>query len=93
MVDHDPEFWPTFEEAEQMLLQSEQHWANERDKLDAVTHVSQSLEGITVICKNCGEIFYASDSKKETFDDGVRLHCPKCEIPFKYLLASKPQQI
>lgn len=89
MVDHDPDFWPTFEEAEQMLLLSQKHWAKQQELLDAVTNVGQSLEGIVVICKECSEIFSATDSAVQEFEDRVSLLCPKCNTQFKTLSISE----
>ena len=89
MVEHDPDFWPTIEEAELMLLHSQLHWAQEDMKLLEIEYVGQDLTGIYVACDGCYEIFLASDSVFEKIENTTHMKCPKCLLPFKELQEPK----
>lgn len=80
MIDHDPDFWPTMEEAEQMLKDSQEHWRELRQKRSELYTVWQDYEDLLMMCDKCKRVFTGEEADIEYESDLIcALHCPKCK--------------
>ena len=89
MVDHDPDFWPTIEEADMMLLLSELSWSEQEMKLLQIDFVGQDMTEIMVACDKCYKVFEAPHAVFEKVDRITHKKCPKCLTSFKELTEPK----
>lgn len=81
MIDHDPDFWPTIEEADAMLADSQAYWAEMLSLRSKLYSVWQDYEDIHFKCDKCSEMFSGDEAIEEYETEMLlSLHCPKCNL-------------
>lgn len=79
MIDQDPDFWPTMEEAEQMAADAKEFWKEERLKRSELYSVWQDYEEILFMCDKCKHVFRGEEADLDYESKLVAaLLCPKC---------------
>ena len=73
----DPMF-PNLEEAEELMRQNQEFWAQERAALAALTHFDQDFAEILVMCESCKAIFKLGEANQNLEGLIVELNCPQC---------------
>ncbi len=80
MIDHDPDFWPTMEEAEEMSKDSQEYWKELRKERAELYTVWQDYEDLLLMCDKCKKVFTGDEATIEHESNLIcALHCPKCK--------------
>jgi DNA-directed RNA polymerase subunit RPC12/RpoP len=81
MIDHDPDFWPTMEEADAMLADSQAYWAEMLQKRSELYSAWQDYEEVLFRCEKCSELFLGDEALEDYESEMIySLRCPKCKF-------------
>ena len=81
MIDHDPDFWPTMEEAEQLAKDAAIFWELERKKRAELYSTFQDYEEVFFMCDKCKFSFHGNEAISDNESQLVTaLRCPKCDF-------------
>lgn len=93
MIDHDPDFWPTLEEAEEISKDNQEFWRQERQRRVELYSVWQDYEDIIFMCDKCSNILIGDEADTYYESDSIcALHCPKCHYKLLVLQTEASQE-